>query len=444
MTQNSFRKHLSMPGMLSEVRKCFDNVPDLVVSRGITQSDCLMTGLAVFSLKMTSMLSFDQKIRLDESSVPAQNFRSLFGVDRIPSDTRVRERLDDVDPRSIRPAFKNIFASMQRGKVLENWTMLGGHYLIAIDGTGIRSSHKVKCEKCCVKNHRNGSTTYFHQMLGAAMIHPDHSVVLPLAPEPIRKEDGATKNDCERNAAKRLLDDLRRDHPRLKAIIVEDALASNAPHITYLKNRGFRYILGAKPGDHKLLFSRFEASESKKSWKTRDKKTGNVQHFEWDNGLPLNNANSDLKVNMLKYKETDKKGETTKFSWVTDLPLNRNSVMPVMRAGRRRWAIENELFNAMKERNEYNIEHNYGHGKNHLADVFPTLTMLAFLIDQVQLLCCGLFQKARDYQKRKIYLWERIRSLLLNFRIRDWRTFYLAMSRKISKPELVDMFPSGP
>ena len=125
MTQNSFRKHLSMPGMLSEVRKCFDNVPDLVVSRGITQSDCLMTGLAVFSLKMTSMLSFDQKIRLDESSVPAKNFRSLFGVDRIPSDTRVRERLDDVDPRSIRPAFKNIFASMQRGKVLENWTMLG-------------------------------------------------------------------------------------------------------------------------------------------------------------------------------------------------------------------------------------------------------------------------------------------------------------------------------
>ena len=230
----------------------------------------------------------------------------------------------------------------------------------------------------------------------------------------------------------------------MKAIIVEDALASNAPHITYLKNKGFRYILGAKPGDHKFLFSRFEASESKKSWKTRDKKTGAVHHFEWDIGLPLNNANSDLKVNMLKYKETDKKGNTKKFSWVTNLPLNRKTVMPVMRTGRRRWAIENEIFNVLKKRDEYNIEHNYGHGKNHLANVLPTLTMLAFLIDQVQLLCCGLFQKARDYQKRKIYLWERIRSLLLNFRIRDWRTFYLAMSREISKPELVDMFPSGP
>ena len=67
----------------------------------------------------------------------------------------------------------NVFTGMQRGKVLENWTVLGGHYLIAIDGTGTRSSHKVKCEKCCVKHHHNGSTTYFHQMLGAAMIHPE-------------------------------------------------------------------------------------------------------------------------------------------------------------------------------------------------------------------------------------------------------------------------------
>ena len=195
-------------------------------------SDCLMTGLAVFNLKMTSMLSFDEKIRLDESSVPAQNFKSLFGVDKIPSGTRVRERLGNVDPRSMRPAFKNVFTGLQRGKVLENWTVLGGHYLIAIG---------------CVKHHRNGSTTYFHQMLGAAMIHPDHSVVLLLAPESIRKEDGAKKTTA--NAA----------------TLVEDALASNGPYITHLKNKGFRYILGAKPGDHKLLFSRFEASESKKS-----------------------------------------------------------------------------------------------------------------------------------------------------------------------------------
>ena len=109
MTQNSLRKYLSMPGILSEVRECFDSIPDLVVSRGITQSGCLMTGLGVFSLKMTSLLSFDEKVRLDKSPEPAENYKSLFGVDQVPSDTRLRERLDDVDPRRLQPTFKNIF-----------------------------------------------------------------------------------------------------------------------------------------------------------------------------------------------------------------------------------------------------------------------------------------------------------------------------------------------
>ena len=111
------------------------------------------------------------------------------------------------------------------------------------------------------------------------------------------------------------MDDLRREHPYLKAIIVEDAPASNGLHITLLKNKGFRYILGTKPGDRELLFSWFEASKTEKSWEIRDKKTGTVRHCEWDIGLPLNDANFDLKVNMLKYKETNKKGEIKRFSY---------------------------------------------------------------------------------------------------------------------------------
>ena len=74
-------------------------------------------------------------------------------------------------------------------------------------------------------------------MLGAAMIHPEHEEVLPLAPEPILKEDGAlTKVRTAEVAMPQSdpVDDLRREHPHLKAIIVEDALASNGPHITHL------------------------------------------------------------------------------------------------------------------------------------------------------------------------------------------------------------------
>ena len=201
MSKTSFRKDLSMPGMLRAMRKCFDRVPDPITPRGITLSDCLMVGLAVFSLKIPSLLKLEELGRLNKSSTLANNLKSMFGVKRIPSDSRLRERFDGVDPRSLRSGFKTIFSFLRRGKILEHWTVFEDHYLIAIDGTGSRSSHKVKCKNCCVKNHRNGSTEYFHQMLVATMIHPDHSEVFPFAPEPIRKEDGADKNDCERNAA---------------------------------------------------------------------------------------------------------------------------------------------------------------------------------------------------------------------------------------------------
>ena len=174
-----------------------------------------------------------------------------------------------------------------------------------------------------MKTRRGGSKTSSHQALGAAVVHPDHAEVLPLAPEPIRKEDGARKNDCARNAAKRLLNHLRREHPQMKAIIVEDAPASNGPHITFLKEKDFRFILGAKPGDHDLLFSRFEASNTKQAWERRDRKSGTVHRFAWDHGLPLNDANVDLKVTMLHDEETDTNGNRTRFSWVTDLPLDR-------------------------------------------------------------------------------------------------------------------------
>ena len=72
------------------------------------------------------------------------------------------------------------------------------------------------------------------------------------------------------------------------------------------------------------------------------------------------------------------------------------------------------------------------------------IAMLALLMDQTQQLSCTLVQKALKYQKRKLYFWEKMQRLFLEYRIRDWRTLYLAMSRKMNKPELADMFPTGP
>ena len=148
----------------------------------------------------------------------------------------MRERLDVVSPAQLRRPFKKIFAYLQRGKALEGYRYLDGHHIISRDGTGQFSSEKVHCKHCCEKHHRSGKVEYYHQMLGAVLAHPEKREV--------------TKNDCERNAAKRLLADLRREHPHLKVLIVEDGLACNFPHLSLLDSLNMQYVIGVKPGDH--------------------------------------------------------------------------------------------------------------------------------------------------------------------------------------------------
>ena len=60
----------------------------------------------------------------------------------------------------------------------------------------------------------------------------------------------------------------------------------------------------------------------------------------------------------------------------------------------------------------YHFEHNYGHGYQHLSVVFALLMMLAFLVDQVQQLCCPLFQAAWAKMGSKRRLWERMRAFI--------------------------------
>ena len=313
MSNRLFRKTLSAPGLLRVARACFGRVEDTVAGRGLNLTDCLMSGLTIFGLKYASLPHFDQDARRDE--LIRSNLGSLYGIGRAPSDTALRERLDEVDPKSLRRAFKRLFGVLRRGKGLEDFTYLG-HYLLSVDGTGYFSSSSVHCENCCEKHHRDGRTTYYHRLLGAVRVHPRRREVFPLAPEPIVKADGQKKNDCERNAAKRLLRDVRREHPHLKLIVVEDSLASNGPHIELLKELDMRFVLGAKRGDHAHLFQWVGTPRATPAFETVDA-DGARHRFRYLNGAPPSDAHFELEANFLEYWEKRPNGKEQHFSWVT-------------------------------------------------------------------------------------------------------------------------------
>jgi hypothetical protein len=416
------RKYLSADALFRLVHSGFARLPDhRLDDTEISLTDALMSAFAMFSLKSPSLLAFDKE-RAEG------NLHTIYGIERVPCDTRMRAILDPVSPKVLRPMFKSVFRQLQRGKALEPMVFLDGHYLLALDGTGYFSSQTIHCASCLQKVHRNGAITYFHQMLGAAIIHPDRREVIPLMPEPIVKHDGAAKNDCERNAAKRFMVKLRQDHPHLKFIVTEDSLSSNAPHIETLHAYGLRYLLGVKEGDHAYLFQQVQAAEHAGRvtyYERYDRAAGVVHRFRFVNDVPLNASHTDIRVNFLEYWERGA-GKVQHFSWVTDLRVSTRNVYHLMRGGRARWKIENETFNTLKNQG-YNFEHNYGHGTQNLSVVFAILMMLAFLVDQAQQLCCALFRAVWAKLGSKRLLWERMRALFYDYALASMRQLFEAL-----------------
>lgn len=395
----------------------------------------------MMALKDPSLLAFERRRIVEE-----HNLRSVFHIKDIPCDTQMRTRLDVVDPDWLRPAYRALFRKAQRGKALEKMVFMEGCYLIALDGTGYFSSEKLFSPFCLVKScSKSGKTIYHLQALGAAMVHPDSRTVIPLAPEPICKQDGETKNDCERNGARRWLGNFRKDHPHLKVIITEDALSPNAPHIRDILAAGCHFILGVKEDDHKYLFDCLNATvEAGKAIEhdLPDPQNPDVHHFfRFTSGLPLNESNKDILVNVVEYWEEGGK-KPRYFSWVTDLTITKDNVYDIMRGGRTRWKVENETFNTLKNQG-YHLEHNFGLGEKYLSLTFFSLMMLAFLVDQLQERCCALYREIRKKRGSKKELFETIRGVFRLIVVHSMEAIYRLILAGPQKYHLVPLDDSS-
>ena len=407
--------------LLKTVRSGFEQIADHRAANGrISLSDALMSGFGMFSLKDSSLLEFDERRSKD------QNLKQIYGLKDVPSDTQLRTILDPVSPEGIKPIFKEVYQVVKQNGVLEQLKFVG-HYLVSVDGSGYFSSKTIHCGNCLErKNSKTGEITYHHQLLAGAIVHPDQETVVPLAPEPIIKQDGETKNDCERNAAKRFMAQLRADHPDEPFIITEDALSANAPHLKELKKHNLRFILGVKAGDHAFLFE--QVAQAHQAGQTTDYEVshqGVTHRFRFINQVPLNAANQEVLVNFIEYWEI--KGDKVQhFCWITDLTVTKLNVFELMRGGRARWKIENETFNTLKNQG-YHFEHNYGHGQQNLSVNFALLMMLAFLVDQVQQLAFPLFQAVLKKEGSRKRLWQHLRALFYTLEFASLEDIFRAL-----------------
>lgn len=339
-------------------------------------SDIGMAAFATFFMQSPSFLAQQTALQRGRGT---SNCQTLFAMDKIPTDNHIRSMLDAVPPATLLPMFGATLAALQKGNGLGAFLRLGGHVLIALDGTEYFCSQKLSCPNCCSRARANGRTEHFHAMVSAAMVAPGHDRVLPLEPEFIAPQDGAEKQDCEARAAHRWLAAHGPRYAHLKPIYLGDDLSSRQATCEAVRAVGGHFLFTAKPSSHKTLYSWLDGADVPAMEKKIKQGARFVTHrYRWLEDVPLRDGKDAMTVNWLQIEILDHAGKTTyRNSFVTDLAVTKDNVAELAACARARWKIENESFNTLKTKG-YNLEHNFGHGQQHLSAVLATMNLLAF------------------------------------------------------------------
>ena len=371
--------------------------------------DAALSAFSVFFTQTPSFLAYQRKMA---DSKGKSNAQSLFGVHQIPSDNHIRDLLDGVAPEQVFPVFEEILQVLDRQDQLDRFRSVSDTLLVAMDGTEYFSSTQICCPQCSMRTLRSGVTQYFHSVVTPVIVCPERSQVIPLVPEFVRPQDGHDKQDCENAAAKRWLTQYGDRLSRLKVTVLGDDLYCHQPLCQQLLDHHLDFILVCRPDSHLTLYEYLEGIDLPtvivKRW------TGKVDEtwtYRYLNDVPLRDGADALLVNWCEVTVSRPDGRVTYHNaFVTCYTITDDTVAEIVQAGRTRWKVENENNNTLKTKG-YNLEHNFGHGQQHLASLLTTLNILSFLFHTVLDLLDEKYKLLRAHLPTRKTFFEDVRAL---------------------------------
>jgi len=391
-----------------------------------------MAAFSVFFMQSPSFLAQQTALQRGRGT---SNCQTLFEMEKIPTDNHIRSMLDPVQPQLFFPMFSMALTALERGGGLPTFQRLGGHVLIALDGTEYFCSQKLSCSNCSNRTRANGKCEHFHAMVAAAMVAPGHERALPLEPEFIAPQDGAEKQDCEARAMHRWLATHAPRYAHLKPIYLGDDLSSRQPTCEAVRAVGGHFLFTAKPASHKTLYDWLDGAEVPVTEQKIKQGARFVTHrYRWLEGVPIRDGKDALLVNWLGIEIIDPAGKVTyRNGFITDLPVNASNVAELAACARARWKIENENFNTLKTKG-YNLEHNFGHGKEYLAAVLATMNLIAFAMHTVADLVDKTWQAARAAVGARKRFFEDLRAITTYLVFPTWAA--LIETLRTGEPQL--------
>jgi len=411
--------------MIKSLEQAFEKFPEHRRGKN-SQYELADAGMGAFSVFFTQSPSFlayqrDLKLRKGRS-----NAEKLFALRDIPSDNQIRSLLDPISPKHLEGYYRQIFQALERDRVLTEFQSFANMLLVAMDGTEYFSSKKIDCKQCSQRILKNGETNYYHSVLTPVIVQSGNEHVISLEPEFITPQDGHEKQDCEIQAGKRWVEKHGDFYAKRGVTMLGDDLYSRQPFCQALKDKKLHFILVCKPDSHVNLYETVEFLTAQgvlgikvvRRWNGR---YAEIFTYRYANKLPLNGDPSALKVNWCELIITreDSGDILYKNAFVTDFEVTDTTVEAIMRDGRARWKVENENNNVLKTKG-YHIEHNFGHGHQHLASLLLSLNLLAFLFHTILDLVDEQYRAIRQKLGKRRTFFQDLEALLRYFTFETW------------------------
>jgi hypothetical protein len=384
--------------------------------------DAVLGAFSVFFIQSESFLEHQRHM---ESNQGKSNATTLFGMIKVPTVPQIRNIVDGISANSLSSVFNCVYRALRRDGHLKPFQYLDG-LLIALDGTQYFDSHKLNCKCCSSRKHKNGTVTYFHSAILPVIVAPGQSQVISLAPEFITPQDGHEKQDCEVAAAKRWLKTHSSEFKGQPITLLGDDLYSHQPMCEEILAVGMNFIFTCLETSHKGLYDWLKYLDgigevNKLEIKKWNKNSREIYSYQYVNDIPLRDSQPAIKVNWCKLIHTRESDGKILYenAFITHHKLNEQSVPLITAAGRCRWKTENENHNVLKTKG-YHLEHNFGHGQEHLASCLLTLNLLAFLFHTVLHLTDLAYQQIRHKRGTRKGFFQDILSLTKYLLFESW------------------------
>ena len=398
-----------------------------------------MSAFATFFTQSPSFL--DSQIRMQKRQ-GKNNATSLFGVHQLPCDNQIRNLLDPVSPETLFPLMHSISDELHRDGHLEHFRSINSSFLIAFDGTDFFASENISCPCCTQTTLKNGKTLNRHIALTPVLVAPGQNAVVALPPEFVQPQDGHDKQDCELAACARWLSQRGSHYAAWGITYLGDDLYCHQPHCERVLQQQAQFLFTCKPESHATLYE-WVADLSRIGGVTtlvRSRRTGKkvfTDTWRYVNQVPLRNSDDALMVNWFELVTTDAEGKVLfRNAWATSHEITNSNVGELAAAGRARWKIENENNNTLKTKG-YHFEHNFGHGKQHLSNLFATLILLAFLVHTTLECIDTAFQSVRKALPSRRTFFEHLRALIQYLPFDNWTHLMQFMLQHLT-PESID------